>query len=150
MSELAVGRAMEILLVEDSLLDARITMEALRESGLKHRLTLVRDGEECVEFLAQQGRFSQAPRPDLVLLDLNLPKLSGFELLQRLSESDKLQRVPVVVLTGEDGADIAQRCEGYHVQSLLRKPVNIENFLATVQSLRRDWLQDVLLPETKS
>ena len=149
MPDLAVGRAMEILLVEDNLLDARITMEALNESGLKHRLTLVRDGDECLEFLQQQGRFSQAPRPDLILLDLNLPKRDGFELLESVNDDKRFERVAVVVLTAEDGEDVQDRCEHQHVQSFIRKPVNIEKFLATIQLLRRDWLQDVLLPSAQ-
>jgi two-component system, chemotaxis family, response regulator Rcp1 len=147
MSELAVGRPMEILLVEDSLIDARITMEALQQSGVKHRLTLIRDGDECLQFLTQQGMFAKAPRPDLVLLDLNLPKRDGFELLDCINDDDRLKQKPVVVLTSEDGSDVRERCEDLHVQSFIHKPVNIEKFLDTIQILRRDWLKGVILPE---
>lgn len=146
MADLAVGRPMEILLVEDSLIDARITMEALAESGLKHRLTLVRDGEECLEFLQQSGRFSRAPRPDLILLDLNLPKRDGITLLQDIQENQNLRGVPVVVLTASDSGDTRSQCEKMNVQAYLPKPVNIDGFLKIIQLLRRDWLHHVLTP----
>ncbi len=149
MSDLAVGRPMEILLVEDSLIDARITIEALQQCGVKHRLTLIRDGDECLQFLKQQGMFAKAPSPDLVLLDLNLPNRDGFELLDCINDDDRLKSVPVVVLTSEDGSDVRDRCENLHVQSFIHKPVNIEKFLHTIQVLRRDWLQGVLLPSAQ-
>jgi CheY-like chemotaxis protein len=89
-----IGRPMEILLVEDSLMDARLTMHALQRSGLQHRLTLILDGQEAMEFLLQEGRFSLAPRPDLVLLDLLLPKKSGLEILEDLRQVSVAERHP--------------------------------------------------------
>ena len=137
---------MEVLLVEDNLMDARVTIEALNSSSIKHRLTLMRDGEETMEFLRQQGRFAQAPAPDLVLLDLHLPKKDSLEVLEGLRMKEELSRVAVVVLTASDADADRSRCEQFRVQSFIRKPVNVEKFLTVVKELRRDWLHDVVLP----
>ena len=97
-----VGRPMEILLVEDGLLDARVTIASLKEGLTHHRLTLIRDGEEALEFVRQEGRFARAPRPDLILLDLMLPKKSGTEVLDELRSDYSLKEIPVVVMTASD------------------------------------------------
>lgn len=146
MSSTLVGRPMEILLVEDGLLDARVTIEALRSGALQHRLTLVRDGEEAVQFLLQEGRFARAPRPDLVLLDLMLPKRNGLEVLEVLRSSPSLQPVPVVVLTASDQADDREKCEQYRVDSYIQKPVNLQKFLGIIRELKRCWQTDIILP----
>ncbi|MDP7018841.1 MAG: response regulator [Pirellulaceae bacterium] len=145
-SRLAVGRPMEILLVEDNLMDARVTIEALKGSSIKHRMTLVRDGQETIEFLKHEGRFAQAPAPDLILLDLNLPKKDGFAVLQELRADEALQHVAVVVLTASGAEHDRDRCEQFHVQNFIRKPVNLDKFLIVLKDLRRDWLHDVVLP----
>src|SRR5438045_693780 len=92
-----VGRPMEVLLVEDSLMDARLTMAALQKGEIPHRMTLVRDGQEAIDFLFRSGIFARAPRPDLILLDLQLPKRSGLEVLWEIRNSDMLRPIPVVV-----------------------------------------------------
>lgn len=141
-----IGRPMEILLVEDGLMDARVTIAALREGLTQHRLTLILDGEEAVEFLQQQGRFAKAPRPDLILLDLMLPKKSGTEVLAELKSDYSLKDIPVVVLTAsEDEADKV-KCQMLQVDAFISKPVNIEKFLGVVKELKRFWLNDVILP----
>src|SRR5689334_18834149 len=102
MPNLLAGRPMEILLVEDGLLDARLTIDALKGGNLQHRLTLVRDGAEALEFLKKEGRFARAPTPDLVLLDLMLPKKTGLEVLAELRSAAEFQELPVVVLTASE------------------------------------------------
>lgn len=141
-----VGRPMEILLVEDGLVDARVTIEALRKKEIKHRLTLIRDGEEAMEFLQQRGKFSRAPRPDLILLDLMLPKRNGIDVLVQIRNDSRLKAIPVVVLTSTEAPEMKQQCEGLNVDSYITKPVNFEKFLTVVKELKRLWLDDVILP----
>jgi len=141
-----VGRPMEILLVEDGLLDARVAIEALREGQVQHRLTLIRDGIEAMEFLHQEGRFIQAPRPDLVLLDLMLPKKSGLEVLKEVRRDLGLKDLPVVVLTASDAEEDKVKCEMFAVDAYIQKPVNLRKFLSVIKQLQRFWLDDVILP----
>ncbi len=146
MSRHTIGRPMEILLVEDSLLDARLTINALRKGGLQHRLTLILDGQEAMEFLLRQGRFSLAPRPDLILLDLLLPKKTGLEILDELRGDPELSDIPVVVLTASDDEDTRERAEAYHVEHFIRKPVDFDRFLQVVKQLKHHWHHDLILP----
>ncbi len=148
MSREMVGRPMEILLVEDGLTDACLTMGSLKNGGVKHRLTLMRDGVEALEFLNQSGMYSKAPRPDLILLDLNLPRKDGHEVLSEIKADFDLQAIPVVVLTSSmDEAD-ALRCNLLHVDAYMTKPVDLEQFLQVVKKLKRFWMKDVILPAT--
>src|SRR5690606_759737 len=119
MYEKTVGRPMEILLIEDSLMDAQVTINARRDGQLNHRLTLVRDGDEALEFLNRQGRFTRAPRPDIILLDLNLPKRGGLEVLDEVRADYQLRNIPVVVLTASDDEDVKSRCEQSEVESYI-------------------------------
>ena len=137
---------MEILLVEDSLMDAHSTIAALQNGQVKHRLTLMRDGQETMEFLYRKGKFAQAPRPDLILLDLVLPKKDGFEVLAEIRADAELTRIPIVVLTASDEPADREKCEFLEVDSFITKPVNLEKFLGVVKQLRRFWLKDVVLP----
>lgn len=146
MSNQLVGRPMEILLVEDSLMDARATIEALRGGNVQHRLTLVRDGEEAVHFLRQEGRFARAPRPDLILLDLMLPKKTGLEVLAELRDDFERKGIPVVVLTASDDEEDKTRCTFFDVNSYITKPVNLDKFLAVIKELKRCWREDVIVP----
>lgn len=146
MSNQLVGRPMEILLVEDSLMDARVTIEALRGGNVQHRLTLVRDGVEAIQFLRQEGRFARAPRPDLILLDLMLPKKTGLEVLSELRDDFELQQIPVVVLTASDDEEDKTRCSFFDVNSYITKPVNLDKFLGVIKELKRCWREDVILP----
>lgn len=141
-----IGRPMEVLLVEDSLTDARLTIAALESGKLPHRLTLIRDGEEAMEFLRRDGKFARAPRPDLVLLDLLLPKKDGLTLLAEVRAEDALRGLPIVVLTGSNAEEDRQSCRAHHVDSYITKPVNMEKFIAVVRQLRRHLLADVILP----
>lgn len=145
-SSRTVGRPMEVLLVEDSLVDARLTMGALQRGEIPHRMTLVRDGQEAVDFLLRSGIFARAPRPDLILLDLQLPKRNGLGVLSEIRNSDDLRTIPVVVLTSSDDPEDKAQCSQHEVDGFLEKPVHINEFLDLVRQLRRHWKQDVLLP----
>lgn len=141
-----IGRPMEILLVEDSLIDARLTIGALRRGGLQHRLTLILDGGEAMQFLLQEGRFRQAPRPDLILLDLLLPHKSGLDILQDLRGNPQLSDIPVVILTASEDQETRERVESLQVEHFLQKPVNFDRFLQMVKQLKHHWHHDLILP----
>jgi CheY-like chemotaxis protein len=141
-----VGRSMEILLVEDSLFYARFTIDALKKGGIQHRLTLIFDGEEALEFLHRRGKFANAPRPDVLLLDLQLPKKSGLEVLEELRGHYDLHAIPVVVMTSSESLGDMQECERLGVESYITKPVDLQKFLAVIKELKDCWRHDLLLP----
>jgi two-component system, chemotaxis family, response regulator Rcp1 len=141
-----VGRPMEVLLVEDSLVDARLTMGALQRGQIPHRMTLVRDGQEAIDFLFRRGVFVRAPRPDVILLDLQLPGRNGLEVLWEIRNSDELRPIPVVVLTSSDDPEDKSQCAAHEVDGFLAKPVKLDEFIELVRQLRRHWKKDVLLP----
>jgi chemotaxis family two-component system response regulator Rcp1 len=147
MSHEFVGRPMEILLVEDNMADAGLAIESLKSASIQHRLTLTVDGIEAMEFLHRQGVFHQAPRPDIVLLDLGLPKKGGQEVLAEMRADERLKRIPVVVLTASagDGAFLEPRLLG--VDAYMTKPVDKAKFLSVVRELRHRWFADVILPK---
>lgn len=130
------GQALEIMLIEDSLLDARLTIESLRRCGIYHRLSLFRDGGEAAEFLHKRGVFARAPRPDIILLDLYLPDTDGVSVLRQLRTDRKLQNIPVVVLTSSDDGTDQQECERLGVSSYIRKPFNEDKFLSVIRRLK--------------
>jgi len=142
-----VGRPMEILLIEDDLEDAGLTIEALRDGDVPCRISLVRDGDEAMEFLLRQDKYRRAPQPDLILLDLNLPKKSGREVLAEAKANEVLACVPVVVLTSSHTHQEILQAEGLHVESYLTKPVDLEEFNRVVKSLRKYMLSDVIMPQ---
>jgi CheY-like chemotaxis protein len=150
MSDQTIGRPMEILLVEDSLVDARFTMDSLKQSDIKHRLTLVRDGEEALAFLRREGVFARAPHPDLILLDLLLPKLNGVDVLAMVRGDERLRDIPVVVLTASDDAEHREQCELLGVEGYITKPVDLAKFLQIVQDLKNHWQSDLLIPGRES
>ena len=141
-----VGRPMEILLLEDSLDDGRLTFEALREGQVQCRLTWLRDGAEAMEFLYRQKKYARAPRPDLILLDLGLPLKDGREVLSEIREDDSLRQIPVVIMTSSYAHEDLLRSESLQVESYMLKPVDLEKFLSVVRELRRFWMADVILP----
>jgi len=147
MSRGTVGRPMEILMVEDDLEDAGSTIEVLRSGDVPCRISLVCDGEEALEFLFQHGKFRRAPRPDLILLDLQLPKIDGREVLQKVRADEKLERIPVVVLTASLTHLKILQSENLRVESYLNKPIELAEFSRVVKSLRKFMLADVLLPQ---
>ncbi len=142
----AVGRPMEILFVEDSLTSARLTMGALKKAEFQHRLTWLRDGEEAIEFLSRRGKYARAPRPDLILLDLGLPKQDGREVLIEIKADDTLKNIPVVVMTASTAQEDIVASEKLQVESYLTKPVDLDKFLWLVKELKDYWLAGVILP----
>jgi chemotaxis family two-component system response regulator Rcp1 len=140
------ARTIELLLVEDNPADVRLTREVLKEGKLLNNLSVVMDGEEAVHFLRREGRYADAPRPDLVLLDLNLPKLNGREVLAIVKEDDDLKRIPVVILTVSDHeADILDSYD-HHANCYIRKPVDLSRFIEVARSIETFWLTIVTLP----
>ncbi len=142
----AIGRPMEILLVEDSLVAAKFAIGALNRSGVKHRLTWMTDGEDARQFLFQEQRFAMAPRPDLVLLDLNLPNINGKEILELVRQSAELKNIAVVIMTGELGQEGIHEFDELEVQGYLVKPVDLEDFVALVEQLKSYWKSEMILP----
>jgi len=138
-----VGRPMEVLLVEDSLMFARIAIGALQQGRIQHRLTWLSDGSEALKFLKRDDKYAAAPRPDLLLLDLKLPGLDGRELLAQVRGDDDLKLLPVVVMTGD--GEQAQLGD-LTVEAFLTKPLDLEKFIEIIQKLSRFWQADMLLP----
>ena len=140
------GHSVEILLVEDSPSDAEITIEALREAKVRNNLSIVEDGVEALEFLRRQGKYSEAPRPDLILLDLNLPRKDGREVLAEVKSDDNLKTIPVVVMTTSRAEQDVLQAYKYHANCYITKPVDFEQFLSVVHSIESFWLMLVTLP----
>lgn len=141
-----VGRSIDILLVEDNPGDVRLTIEALRESKVRNTLHVVRDGVEAMAFLHRSGQFADAVRPDLVLLDLNLPRKDGREVLSEMKAEPALKAIPVVVLTTSTAEkDVLQSYE-LQANCYISKPVDLEQFIAVVRSIEDFWLTIVTLP----
>lgn len=140
------GRPAEVLLVEDSPGDVRLTREALKEGKVRNNLSVVSDGVEAMEFLRREGRFADAPRPDIVLLDLNMPRKDGREVLAEMKGDDTLKRIPVVILTTSDAEQDILRTYNLHANCYLKKPVDLEQFISIVKSVEDFWLTIVQLP----
>lgn len=136
----------EVLLVEDNPGDVRLTREALRDGKVHNNLSVVPDGVEALAFLRRQGKYADAPRPDLILLDLNLPKKDGREVLEDIKTDPALQRIPVVVLTSSEAErDIAQ-AYALHANCYITKPVDLDQFITVVKSIEDFWFTIVKLP----
>lgn len=140
------GREVEILLVEDNLADARLTQEAMREAKVRNRLWHVTDGVEAMAFLQQQGPYAHVPRPDLILLDLNLPRKDGRQLLAELKADERFRRIPVVVLTSSAAEEDILRAYNLAANCYVTKPVDLDQFLKVIRAIEEFWLQIVKLP----
>ena len=136
----------EILLVEDNPGDVRLTQEALKEGKVYNNLHWAKDGVEALEFLRREGQHASAPRPDIILLDLNLPKMDGREVLAVIKRDDRLKHIPVVVLTTSKADEDVLRSYELHANCYVTKPVDLEKFIVVVQSIDRFWLTVVTLP----
>ncbi len=130
------GQAIEIMLVEDSLIDARLTIESLKSCGYYHRLTLFLDAGEAIKFLNRQGVFARAPRPHIILLDLMLPDSDGVSFLRMLRTDENLRNIPVVVLTSSEDSTDREECEKLGISSYIVKPFNEEKFLNVIRRLK--------------
>ena len=146
MAERAKGAPVEILLVEDNPADVRLTQEALKEGKVFNNLHWAKDGVEALEFLRRQGRHAAAPRPDIILLDLNLPKKDGREVLQEIKSDNVLKRIPVVVLTTSKAEEDVVRTYNLHANCYVTKPVDLEKFMVVVKTIDTFWLTVVTLP----
>ena len=139
----------EILLVEDNPGDVRLTQEALKEGKVYSNLHWAKDGVEALEFLQREGKHADAPRPDIILLDLNLPKKDGREVLAVIKNDDRLKHIPVVVLTTSKAEEDVLKSYELHANCYVTKPVDLEKFIVVVQSIDRFWLTVVTLPPAK-
>ena len=139
----------EILLVEDNPGDYRLTQEALKEGKVYNNLYWARDGVEALDFLKQVGKFADAPRPDIILLDLNLPKKDGRQVLEEIKRDSSLRAIPVVILTTSKAEEDVLRSYDLHANCYVTKPVDLDKFIVVVQSIDRFWLTVVTLPPVK-
>ena len=140
------GRPIEIFLIEDNPGDARLTVEALREAKVHNRLSWVTDGAEAIAFLRRQGKHAAAPRPDLILLDLNLPRKDGREVLAEIKQDDNLRRIPVVVLTTSQAEEDIIKAYNLNANCYITKPVDLDKFLEVIKTIKTFWLSIVKLP----
>lgn len=143
------GRPIEIMLIEDSPGDVRLTREALKEGRVRNRLHVLPDGAEALRFLRRDGPHANAPRPDLILLDLNLPKVDGRQVLESLKWDPSLRTIPVVVLTTSDNEADILRSYDLHANCYITKPVDMDQFINAVRSIENFWLTVVKLPPPK-
>ena len=140
-------KPVEILLVEDNPGDVRLTREALKEAKVINNLTVLKDGVEALAFLRQQGPYGGAVIPHLILLDLNLPKKDGREVLAEIKADEKLKRIPVVVLTTSQDEQDVFKSYNLHANCYVTKPVDLEQFMTVVKSIEDFWLGIVMLPK---
>jgi two-component system, chemotaxis family, response regulator Rcp1 len=140
------GGSIQVLLVEDNPGDVRLTKEALKEGKLLNQLTVVGDGVEALLFLRKEGKYADAIQPELILLDLNLPKKDGREVLAEIKADPKLRRIPVVVLTTSSAEEDILKIYDLHANCYIAKPVDLEQFMGVVKSIEDFWVSVVKLP----
>ena len=139
-------RPIEILLVEDNPGDVRLTQEAARETKVHNNMHVVSNGLDAMAFLRREGRFGTVPRPDLILLDLNMPGMDGREVLQQIKRDEKLRRIPVVIITSSQAEEDILRAYDLQAACYVTKPVDLEQFIKVVKSIESFWLTIVKLP----
>ncbi len=139
-------KTVEILLVEDNSADVRLIRETFKDFKIQNNLSVAVDGAEAVAFLKREGKYADAPRPDVVLLDLNLPKKSGFEVLQEIRSVESLKRIPVVVLSTSDSESDIMKSYDLNANCFVTKPVGLDEFIKIVMSIENFWLSVVKLP----
>ena len=135
----------EILLVEDNAADVRLTQEVVRKTGSNCTLRVASDGEQALQMLRREGKYKDQPRPDLILLDLNLPRKDGREVLAEVKEDETLRRIPVVILTTPKADRDVLTCYGLHANSYITKPVDLDEFEKVIRGLESYWLHMVQL-----
>ena len=142
----ADGRPVDILLVEDNPGDVRLTREALREGKVRNNLHCVMDGVEALTFLRREAHFSDSPRPDLILLDLNLPRKDGRQVLAEVKSDPRLRQIPVVVMTTSKADEDVIRSYDLHANCYIPKPLDLDHFIQVIQGIEDFWLTIVKLP----
>ncbi|MFX1273713.1 MAG: response regulator [Promethearchaeota archaeon] len=140
-------RLVEILLVEDNPADVRLTQVAVKKSKIANNLHVVSDGIEAINFLRKNEKYKDKPRPDLILLDLNLPKKNGFEVLKEIKQDENLRRIPVVILSISDAEEDLLKTYNLYANCYIKKPVDIVEFEKIVKSIGNFWFSIVILPE---
>ncbi|WP_436910752.1 response regulator [Halosimplex marinum] len=140
------GEPVEILLAEDNPGDVTLTRKALERGNISNNLHVVNDGVEAVAFLRQEGEYADEPRPDLVLLDLNMPRKDGRDVLETIKEDDDLRRIPVVVMTSSEAEEDIVQSYDLHANAYLTKPIDFDGFLDVVQRIEDFWLTVVRMP----
>jgi len=130
-----VGRPIQILLVEDNPGDARLTLEALKDGKVQNRLYIVNSGMEAIAFLRRKGKYADAPNPDFILLDLNMPLMNGSQLLAEVKQDSALKHIPVAILTGSQAAEDITRAYNLHADYYVTKPIDLEEFIMAVKSI---------------
>ncbi len=146
MTQQSRRRAIEILLVEDNPGDARLTREAFADANVSNHLTVVGDGEQAMAFLRRQGDYAGAPRPDLILLDLNLPRKSGREVLEDVKSDPELLSIPIVVMTTSEAEGDILNSYYHHANAYVTKPVDLDRFIDVVSKIEGFWLTVAKLP----
>lgn len=141
-------RPVHILLVEDNPGDVRLAKAALAEGKVKNDLHVARDGVEALEYLRKQGQYKGAPRPDLVLLDLNLPRKTGREVLQEVKDDPDLRRIPIIVLTSSEAEEDILKSYNLHANGYVTKPVDFDKFVKLMNTIEEFWFTMVKLPES--
>ena len=139
-------RPAEMLLVEDNPGDARLAIEALKDAKVNNNLSWVQDGVEAMAFLRREGAYSDVPRPDVILLDLNLPKKDGREVLAEVKADKDLRSIPVVILTVSGAEEDIVKTYNLHANCYIRKPIDLDQFIKVVKAIKDFWLSIVILP----
>jgi two-component system, chemotaxis family, response regulator Rcp1 len=142
-------KPIEILLVEDNPGDVRLTREALKDAKVKTSLTVVNDGVAALALLRKQGAYSNAPTPDIVLLDLNLPRVNGMEVLTQIKSDESLKQIPVVVVTSSKAEEDVAKSYNLHANCYITKPIDFDQFMKMVRSIEDFWFTIVRLPTDK-
>jgi len=146
MSSATTAKPIDILLVEDNPGDVRLTQEALKDAKVRNTLQVVRDGEEAMAYLHRRGKYKDATRPDVIFLDLNLPRKTGLEVLKDVKADNELRRIPIVVITTSNAEQDIVRSYDLHANCYVTKPVDLGQFLEVVKSIEDFWLTIVRLP----
>ncbi len=146
MNSTSVAETVEILLVEDNPGDIRLTREVLKEGRIHNHLNVVEDGEQAIAFLNRAEPYSQAPLPDLILLDLNLPRRNGLEVLQMIKTTESLKRIPVIVFTTSQAEEDIMSAYNLYANCYIMKPIDLEQFIRSIKSIEDFWFTLVKLP----
>ena len=142
-------RSVEILLVDDNIGDVVLTKEALKGADFSNRVSIARDGFEALDFLRRTGKYADAPQPDLILLDINMPRKNGYEVLQEISRDEELQLIPVVILTSSEAEDDIRRAYELRANCYVTKPADLDEMVKIVQAIDYFWTTVAKLPRRR-